>query len=143
MGGQLWVAVGRSVGERLGYGTCQGWGWGQGAKEFGRAALLAHPHARHAPLTPPSLELCHTIITRDAKEVEAGRSDGALMALLLDKAGLFLELCGQPEAHVSSAAATCLVAMVGLGLVGGLTDCVGLKRGSLEVLRLGLDPPYF
>lgn len=66
------------------------------------------------PFLEPALELCHAIITRDSKEVEAGRSDGSLMAVLLEKAGLFLELCGQPEAPVACAAALCLTTLVGI-----------------------------
>lgn len=34
------------------------------------------------------------------------------MGVLLDRAGLFLELCGQPDAPVSCAAALCLTAII-------------------------------
>uniref|UniRef100_A0A7S0S6G9 Protein kinase domain-containing protein n=1 Tax=Chlamydomonas leiostraca TaxID=1034604 RepID=A0A7S0S6G9_9CHLO len=77
------------------------------------AAVLEYAAANNVePFLEPALELCHAIIARDSKEVEAGRSDGSLMATLLDKAGLFLELCGQPDVPVSCAAALCLTAMV-------------------------------
>ena len=49
-------------------------------------------------------------------QVEAGRSDGRLMAELLVQAGLFLELCAQPDGPVSAAAALCLDDMVGATL---------------------------
>eukprot|EP00967_Tisochrysis_lutea_P037468 scaffold45027_cov21-Tisochrysis_lutea.AAC.1 len=48
------------------------------------------------------------ITQRDAREVEAGRSDGALMAVLLEQSGLFLELCAHSDGPVSVAAALCL-----------------------------------
>ena len=51
-------------------------------------------------------------VQRDAREVEAGRSQGALMAILLEQSGLFLELCAQPDGPVSVAAALCLNDMV-------------------------------
>lgn len=64
------------------------------------------------PFLEPVLELCHTIIQRDAKEVEAGHSDGSLMAVLLEQAVVFLELTAHPDGPVSSAAALCVADMV-------------------------------
>ncbi|GFH14092.1 predicted protein [Haematococcus lacustris] len=66
------------------------------------------------PFLEPVLELCHAIVQRDAREVEAGRSDGALMAVLLEQSGVFLELCARPDAASSTAAAVCLLDMVNM-----------------------------
>ncbi len=64
------------------------------------------------PFLEPVLELCHAIVVRDARETEAGRSQGALMAVLLEQSGIFLELAAQPDAAVACAAALCLHDMV-------------------------------
>lgn len=71
------------------------------------------------PFLEPVLELCHTIITRDAREVEAGRSDGSLAAMFLDQAPVLLENCAHPDAPVSTAAAQCVVDLVGDQAWGG------------------------
>ncbi len=81
------------------------------------AAVLEYATQNNVePFLEPVLELCHTIVQRDSKEVEAGRSDGALMATLLDQSLTFLELCAHPDAPVSSAAALCVADMVGGGM---------------------------
>ncbi|KAF5825212.1 hypothetical protein DUNSADRAFT_13545, partial [Dunaliella salina] len=70
------------------------------------AAVLEYAtHNNVEPFLEPVLELCHAIVQRDAREVEAGRSDGALMAVLLEQSGLFLELCAHSDGPVSVAAA--------------------------------------
>uniref|UniRef100_A0A7S3R0S0 Protein kinase domain-containing protein n=2 Tax=Dunaliella TaxID=3044 RepID=A0A7S3R0S0_DUNTE len=77
------------------------------------AAVLEYAtHNNVEPFLEPVLELCHAIVQRDAREVEAGRSDGALMAVLLEQSGLFLELCAHSDGPVSVAAALCLNDMV-------------------------------
>ncbi|MEW5310458.1 MAG: hypothetical protein WDW38_002255 [Sanguina aurantia] len=64
------------------------------------------------PFLEPVLELCHAIIARDMGEVAAGTSTGALMAVLLDQAPLFLDCASHPDSAVSLAAAGCLADLV-------------------------------
>lgn len=65
------------------------------------------------PFLEPVLELCHAIIARDMGEVASGSSTGALMAVLLDQAPLFLDCASHPDSAVSLAAAGCLADLVG------------------------------
>eukprot|EP00798_Chlamydomonas_sp_ICE-L_P014436 gene14436-20443_t len=76
------------------------------------AVLDYATHNNVEPFLEPVLELCHTIVQRDSAEVSAQRSDGALMATLLDLSVTFLELCAHPDAPVSNAAALCVDDMV-------------------------------
>lgn len=66
------------------------------------------------PFLEPVLDLCHTIVVRESREVEAGRSDGSMMAVLLEQSGVFLELCARPDAACACAAGMCLLDMVGI-----------------------------
>jgi serine/threonine-protein kinase ULK4 len=66
------------------------------------------------PFLEPVLDLCHTIVVRDSQEVEAGRSDGSMMAVLLEQSGVFLELCARQDAACACAAGVCLLDMVGV-----------------------------
>ena len=69
------------------------------------------------------------------QEVKAGRSDGALMAALLDQAVTFLELCAHPEAHVCSAASLCVADLVAVfpAQVSGSTTCVVLHAACVAL----------
>ena len=59
--------------------------------------------------------------------MEAGRSDGTLMGMLLDQSVTFLELCGHADAPVSSAAALCVADVVSLC---SAVQCKQLEPGA-------------
>jgi hypothetical protein len=82
------------------------------------AAVLEYAAENHVePFLEPVLELCHTIVVRDAAEVEAGSSTGPLMGVLLEQSGVFLQLAGAPEPAISVAAGRCLLDMVSVPAV--------------------------
>jgi hypothetical protein len=77
------------------------------------AAVVLYAHENNVePFLEPVLELSAAIIARDAAELRAGRSEGALLHVFVEQLPAFLDLCMHSTDSVAIAAGGCVSSLV-------------------------------